>query len=114
MKNTKELYLVLTKKNFIDILKGIKKEEYRDYTDYYINKFCVFDKDDNWVDNQEYDVIRFQFGYSKKAPQMIIELKDILLEEDDTEDEFLTTENCNFVLELGEIREKINCESLNI
>lgn len=114
MNEPKELYLVLKKKWFLEILKGEKTEEYRDYTDYYINKFCVFDKDGNWVDNQRYDVVRFQLGYSKNAPQMIVELKEIFLEEDDTQDEFLTTENCNFVIELGEILEKINCESLNI
>ena len=114
MNNVKELYLVLKKKWFLEILKGTKKEEYRDYTDYYIERLCEFDKDSNLIDVKKYDVIRFQLGYSKNAPQMIVELKEIMIEEDESDDEIFTPENCNFVLVLGEILEKINCESLNI
>jgi hypothetical protein len=114
MKNEKELFLRLRKKPFLQILRGEKNEEYRDYTDYYIDKFCVFDKEGNWIDNKKYDVVRFELGFAKKTTQIVVKLKDVFLEEDDTQDEFLTSENCNFVLELGEILEKINCESLNI
>jgi len=113
MKNPNELYLVLQKKWFLEILKGEKKEEYRDFTDYYINRLAEF-KDGEMVDTKKYDTVRFQLGYSKNAPQMVLECKGVLIEMDNEEDQEFNTENCNFVIELGEILEKINCESLNI
>lgn len=111
-KNENELYLVLQKKWFLEILKGDKKEEYRDFTDYYIRRLCKTDAKGEIIDVQKYDVIRFQLGYSKV--QMLVECKGILVEADDENGEEFTTDNCNFVIELGEIIEKINCESLNI
>lgn len=112
MKDYKELFLILTKEWFIKILSGEKKEEYRDFTDYYIKKLCITDAKGDLIDVQKYDVIRFQLGYSKI--QMIVECKGVLVEADNEEDEEFTTDNCNFVIELGKITEKINCESLNI
>ena len=112
MSDNKELYLVLQKKWFLEILKGEKKEEYRDFTDYYINRLAEF-KDDEMVDTRKYDTVRFQLGYSKNAPQMVLECKGILIEMDNEQEQEFNTDNCNFVIELGEILEKINCESLN-
>lgn len=111
-KNENELYLVLQKKWFLEILKGDKKEEYRDFTEYYIKRLTV-EKDGEIVDTRKYDVVRFQFGYSKNAPQIIVECKEILIEMDNEEDKEFTSENCNFVIILGKILEKINCEGLN-
>lgn len=111
MKNTKELYLVLRKQYFLEILKGDKKEEYRDFTDYYIDRLAIIEND-NIVGYQPIETIRFQLGYAKNAPQMIVECKGILIEMDNEEDQEFTTENCNFVIELGEILEKINCDKL--
>lgn len=113
MKKSKELYLVLRKKWFLEILKGEKKEEYRDFTDYYINRLCICDSKGEIVDVQKYDTVRFQLGYAKNAPQILVECKSILLEADNEDDEEFTTDNCNFVIELGELLDKINCESLN-
>ncbi|KAA0126468.1 ASCH domain-containing protein [Chryseobacterium sp. SN22] len=112
MNERKELYLILTKEWFLKILSGEKKEEYRDFTDRYIKRLAVTDSKGDLIDVQKYDVIRFQLGYSKK--QMIVECRGILVEADNKDDEEFTTDNCNFVIELGEIIEKINCESLNI
>jgi hypothetical protein len=113
MSENKELYLVLQKKWFLEILKGEKKEEYRDFTDYYINRLGEF-KDGEMVDTKKYDTVRFQLGYSKNAPQIVVECKGVLIEMDNEEDQEFNTENCNFVIELGDVLEKINCESLNI
>lgn len=53
-------------------------------------------------------------GYSKNAPQMIVEIKDIIIETDENVDlekgDLLTTENCNFTILLGKILEKINID----
>lgn len=116
MKNTKELYLVLTKKNFIDILKRIKKEEYRAFSDYYIERLGEVDAEGELIGTVVPETIRFQMGYSENAPQMVIQCKDVLIDvdKDVKEDEDLTTENSNFALILGEILEKNNCEKLNI
>ncbi len=52
-------------------------------------------------------------GYSKNAPQMIVEVLDIRIDVDEDVDfengDLLTTENCNFTLVLGKILEKTNC-----
>ena len=53
-------------------------------------------------------------GYSKNAPQMIVEIKDIIIETDEEVDlengDLLTTENCNFTILLGKILKKINID----
>lgn len=58
--------------------------------------------------------MKFQMGYSKNAPQMIVEIKDIIIETDEEVDlengDLLTTENCNFTILLGKILEKINID----
>lgn len=114
MKNTKELYLILTKKWFLEILKGFKKEEYRSFTEYYVDRLGEFDKDGELIDTCKYETIKFQLGYRKNAPQMIIECKDVLIEVDEGVEDELNDQNSNFVIVLGEILEKINCESLNV
>ena len=54
--------------------------------------------------------MKFQMGYSKNAPQMIVEIKDIIIETDENVDlengDLLTQENCNFTIVLGKILEK--------
>lgn len=104
-----ELYLVLTKEWFDKILSGEKKEEYRDFTDFYIARLGVIDKEGDLVDTKKYDTIRFQLGYAPEAPKMIVKCEDVLIEHDEDAGDVLTSENCNFVIVLGEILEKINC-----
>ncbi|AQW96662.1 MULTISPECIES: hypothetical protein [Elizabethkingia] len=104
-----ELYLVLTKEWFDKILSGEKKEEYRDFTDFYITRLGVIDKDGDLVDTKKYDTIRFQLGYKQDAPKMIVKCEDVIIEHDEDAGDELTSENCNFVIVLGEILEKINC-----
>ena len=114
MKNTSQLYLVLTKQWFTEILEGRKTEEYRDFTDFYINRLCILNKEGEILDTRKYDTVKFQMGYSKNAPQMIVEIKDIIIETDEEVDiengDLLTTENCNFTILLGNILEKINID----
>ena len=42
-KNENVLHLIFQKKYFDEILKGEKKQEYRGYTDFYINRLCNLD-----------------------------------------------------------------------
>lgn len=54
----KILHLNLKKKYFNLILLGEKTTEYREIKEYWVKR----------LQNKEYDVIRFQNGYSKDAP----------------------------------------------
>jgi len=103
-----ELYLVLQKKWFDMILSGEKKEEYRDFTEYYVSRLGVLDKDGELIDTKKFDTVRFQLGYRKNAPQIVVECKDVLIEVDENDKDEITDENSNFVIILGEILEKIN------
>jgi hypothetical protein len=64
------LHLTLEKKWFDMIASGRKLEEYREMKPYWDKKFmCAKDN---------YDVIQFRNGYSKSAPKITVELKEIL------------------------------------
>ncbi|MBN9313509.1 MAG: hypothetical protein BGO40_05665 [Chryseobacterium sp. 39-10] len=113
MKTQDQLYLVLAKEWFTQILEGRKHEEYRAFTDFYISRLCVVDENGKIVDTKKYKTVKFQQGYQKKAPQIIVEVTDIFIENDEDvhpeNGDFLTTDNCNFVIELGKIISKTNC-----
>lgn len=111
-KRIDQLYLVLKKQYFDEILAGTKTEEYRDFTDFYINRLCLVDEKGEILDTKKYETVKFQMGYNKDAPQMIVEVKDVLIDMDedvDLDKDMLTTENCNFTIVLGKILEKKNC-----
>ena len=57
MKNTAQLYLVLTKQWFTEILEGRKTEEFRDFTDFYINRLCELNEEGEIIDTKKYDQI---------------------------------------------------------
>lgn len=63
---SKILHLTLKKKWFDMILSGEKKEEYREFKPYWINRFKK---------NCSYRIIRFTNGYGKDKPSFDIELK---------------------------------------
>lgn len=112
MKDKKQLYLVMQKEYFNEILAGTKTEEYRDFTDFYISRLCEVDKTGEIQGTKKYETVKLQMGYNKDAPQMIVEVKGIFIETDegfDADKDLLTTENCNFTIELGKILEKSNC-----
>lgn len=109
-KETKQLYLVLKKQYFNEIMAGTKTEEYRDFTDFFINKLCMVDDEGEITDFKKYDTVKFQMGYNKQAPQMIVECKEIYIAQDeDIPEKDLQPENFFFVIMLGEILEKKNC-----
>lgn len=113
MNNPNPLYLVLTKEWFTEILEGRKHEEFRAFTDFYISRLCEVDENGEILDTKKYQTVKFQQGYQKNAPQLIVEVKEVLIKMDKDvypeNGDVLTTENCNFVIVLGEILERINC-----
>lgn len=108
VKDNKQLYLVLAKQWFNEIVEGKKTEEYRAFTDHNISRLGVVENGE-FVGCRQYETVKFQLGYTKDAPQMIVEVKQILIEVDDKNAEVLTSENCNFAIVLGEIIKKTNC-----
>ncbi len=108
VKQTREntLFLILKKEWYDKILSGEKKEEYRDFTDYYISRLCELDKQGNIVNMKDYKFVRFQLGYSKQN-QMLVEVKDLILEFDSYDEDTGKFENPEFVIYLGEILEVI-------
>ena len=113
-KTNDQLYLVLKKQYFDEILAGTKTEEYRDFTDHNISRLAVCDENGAILDTRKYKTVKFQNGYSKNAPQMIVEVKEIFLDIDEevdleAENAELNTDNCNFTIILGKILDRSNC-----
>jgi hypothetical protein len=63
----KLLHLTLKKKWFDMIAAGEKREEYREIKPYWNKR----------LQGKRYDAIQFRNGYSKNAPKMTVELKNI-------------------------------------
>lgn len=63
----KVLHLTLKKQWFDMIASGEKTEEYREIKPYWNKRL-----------NKTYDAIQFRNGYSKNAPAMLVELKEVL------------------------------------
>lgn len=59
------LPLVLTRKWYDMIKSGVKREEYRDHTNYYAARL------NNWYARNEFPVVEFRLGYAKDAPRML-------------------------------------------
>ena len=76
-----ELNLVLKKEWFDLIEKGVKTEEYRDLTDYWITRLCEHDEKGEFVRFKPFKTVRFRLGYGKNAKQMIFEVAGIESEE---------------------------------
>lgn len=74
MDNTekKVLYLTLKKEFFNQIEEGTKTSEYREYKEHWIKKLT--NPDGTF---KHYDLILFQNGYRKDAPQMLVEFRGI-------------------------------------
>ncbi len=98
------VFLILKKKYYDEILKGIKKREYRDFTDFYISRFCKLDKNGAIVDLKKYKYVEFQNSYSKKL-KMVVEIKQLGLEYDDYDEEKGEFINPVFVIDLGKVVE---------
>lgn len=95
----KILHLTLKKKWFDMIASGEKKEEYREIKPYWISRLVdLLGYPAQWQINEgyafewpvgsglmhsmdkalQYDVVEFRNGYSKNAPKIIVEIKDIV------------------------------------
>lgn len=110
----KVLHLTLTKKWFDLIASGEKLAEYRELKPYWIRRLTgfytiealtdyIFSNDFNYdlKDRKEYTVIKFRNGYSRTAPTITVEYKDLTVGYGKAK---WGAPNSNvFILELGKI-----------
>lgn len=85
------LQLTLKKKWFDMIASGKKKEEYREIKEYWISRLCWRKPDMigelSVLKNEfkQFDFVAFKNGYSKDAPEMIVEVRGIQMKEGNTD-----------------------------
>jgi hypothetical protein len=131
----KTLHLTLTRKWFLMILSGEKQEEYRTIKEHWCRIFyeCLnvatprrtqcrifipaYDRENNGRCDlcsisqvHKYDIIEFRNGYSKDAPTMLVECKDIMTGVG--RPEWGAPTEPVFILKLGAVLETRNCEKL--
>lgn len=100
---TDTLFLTIKKVWLDKIIAGSKIIEYRDFTEYYISRLCICNKETGDIeDTKPYRYVLFQAGYSKKSPRAKFELKGIFLTEYINEiPEFYNKGDMAFELEIG-------------
>ena len=87
------------------ILSGEKKEEYREFKDFWVNRLCdqsKIYKINSYSHFKEFDTITFSNGYSKDRDQFVIELKGIEIKKGNANWGAVEGEKY-FVLSLGKI-----------
>lgn len=85
------------------IVSGEKKEEYREFKDYWKKRFFI----DATEKCRSYDIVRFKNGYAKDAPEFDIVCNKITVRNSKTK--WSANEPIKyFVIELGEILSKRN------
>lgn len=87
------------------ILKGEKKEEYREFKDFYISRLLGFPypfPNISPEDFKKFDIVRFRNGYGKNVPSFDIECKGIEFREGNPEWGAIPGMEY-FVIKLGEI-----------
>lgn len=95
----KTLHLTLFRRWFIDILEGIKTEEYREIKPFWAKRLF-----------QHYDTVTFRNGYAKNAPVMVVEFKGVEVKKiyHPIHHESMTV----FAVKLGAILHTENCDKL--
>lgn len=73
--------LQIQKKYLDEILAGIKKVDYRDETDYYIDLLCKTNKDGEFIDWQPIETVTFVNGYKKGRKEATYKVDHIAYEE---------------------------------
>lgn len=115
----KTLHLTLKKKWFDMILRGEKKEEYREIKDYWCKRFCTKEWFKFEIEILDHAInffpglIEFTNGYGKNAPRMTVECRGISV--GTTKPEWCDDgEKKVFVIKLGNILHHMNCNPIPI
>ena len=104
----KTLNIALKRIHFLEIHSGEKKEEFRAFTDYYVDRLAVKNEDGSFAGFRDIEAVHFFSGSYENAPEMIVEVKEIFLNPE-MKWEKRTEANTDFVIVLGNILEKKNC-----
>jgi len=96
-----ELTLTIKSVFLEEILSGQKVVEYRDYSDFYIDRFCILDKKGEFKAWKPITHIVFVAGRNKKAKRIRVKVRRIAFEEwlDETTD--APTDEFTFAIYLG-------------
>jgi len=98
-----ELTLTIKKVFLDEILSGSKKVEYRDYTDFYIDRLCVLDKKGEFKAWKPITHIIFVAGRTKKAQRIRVAVKRVAFEEWLDEKTGAPTDEFTFAIYLGKV-----------
>ena len=85
MKKSEILNFTLEREWFDEIVRGVKNKEYRKYKPYWKTR----------LEGRNYDVVKFRNGYSRNAPEMVVEFRGL------TRDG--KSRNADYVIKLGRI-----------
>ena len=91
------LNLIIKQKFFDEIVKGTKKEEFREIRPNSQAKYCQLDEDgyvvsvDGVLQPRKYDAIRFYVGYAKDRDTALVEVKGARIERFEDENGELIT-----------------------
>lgn len=77
----KVLQLIIKQNFFDEIIKGAKKQEFREVRPTTQKKYVVLDEEDAITDIIQYDAIQFFVGYNKDRDSALVEVVDAHLEE---------------------------------
>lgn len=81
MAEEKTLRLQIKRAHLDKILSGEKTVEYRDETDFYIDRLCICDDEGRFIDWKPIETITFVSGYRKGATENVFKLEKIEYEE---------------------------------
>ena len=62
------LHLTLKRQWFDEIARGVRHKEYRQYKPYWKTR----------LEGRKYDVVKFRNGYSRNAPEMVVEFRGLI------------------------------------
>lgn len=99
----KPLCLTIKSEYFDQIASGEKKVEYRDMTDFYIDRFCICHKNGDFKAWKPIKAITFIAGRNANAKRLTAEVKRIALEEWLDEKTGAPTDEFTFAIYLGEL-----------
>ena len=101
------LHIPIKREFFDAILAGTKKEEYRDFSPFWISRLATVNERGEVDGFREYDFVRFRNGYNPNSPVMDVAFKKTIIEEftdvpEDSEHRFC------FAIVLGEVLQTEN------
>ena len=74
------LHIPIKREFFDAILAGTKKEEYRDFSPFWISRLATVNERGEVDGFREYDIVRFRNGYNPDSPVMDVEFIETIIQ----------------------------------